>query len=147
MLYDGSDIINSYASDLKDRVGAITGLTGKAIYAYTQDEFMNKAKKLLFPAVGIFHAGTATLNPNTRRSVTAEMVFNLIVVDTGKVSMIDGVDSEPTRRLLSLIRQALHNSTTGTQKIWSFISESPFDIGDKDKIAYVQRWSAIVSES
>jgi hypothetical protein len=147
MLYDGEDIINSHVLDIKKRVGSLKSANGKMVYAYTQEEFLNKAKKMLFPAIGIFFISTTTLNPITRRSTVAEIIFNLIIVDDTKGNISDGLDAEATRILLAAIRKELHHHTSKDQKVWSFLAELPFDVGEKNKVGYLQRWSAIVTET
>lgn len=149
MLYDGVDEATAHAADLIQRIDKIATATGKAIYAYEQDQFLAKAKELQFPAVGIFYNG---LNANTdkgRRSESGEMVFDLIIVDDTSGSGCFSASGTTTTAttLLSLIRQELFEPTIALEKSWDFKSELPFDLGEKNKIAYVQRWTAILTKT
>ena len=147
MLYDGEDEVSLHAADLETRIEKIATATGKAIYAYSQDEFLAKAKTLQFPAVGIFYSGLATTGD--RRSESGEMQFDLIIVDdvggSGGCSSTGGTVTATT--LLSLIRQELFDRLIETEKQWDFKSEIPFELGEKYKIAYIQRWTAIVCKT
>lgn len=147
MLYDGVDEVDNHAQDLATRIEKIAKALGKTIYAYNQDDFLSKAKKLQFPAIGIFYGGLASAGGT--RSNSGSIKFDLIIVDdvggAGGCSSDGGTLTATT--LLSLIRQELYERDIEGEKQWSFKSEVPFDLGDKNKIAYVQSWVAIVCKA
>ena len=143
MLYDGADEVTIHVIDLKARIEAITIAAGKTVYAYSQDEFLDSAKELRFPAVGIFYTGLAT--NGDRRAEAGELQFDLVVADDAS-SGCTTVDASGATTLLSLIRQALKTKTVETEKSWDFKTEVPFDLGEANKIGYIQRWTAIVTK-
>lgn len=149
MLYDGADEVTLHVVDLKQRIEGVAGALGKTVYSYEQDEFLAKAKELQFPAVGIFYGGLQPNATNGRRSESAEMIYDLIIVDDTSSSGCKNSSGNTSgaTTLLSLIRKELHEPATAEELSWDFKSEAPFDIGEKYKIAYIQRWTAILTKT
>jgi len=144
MLFDGEDIVEAHVLDLKTRIETIGEATGKTVYAYDQEEFLDKAKILQFPAVGIFYAGLNIIGD--KRSESGELLFDLVIADDTISGCGKGSDTTGATTLLSLIRQVLNEVVISTEKHWSFKSEASFDLGEKTKIGYLQRWSAVVTK-
>ena len=146
MLYDAVDEVADHVTDIKTRLNNIAEAVGKSIFAYSQEEFLNKAKELQFPAVGIFYAGI--LPEGDRRSQNAELIFNLVVADdpsSGGCTTL--VDQSKTTTLLAELRKEMKLVTAATQKSWSFVSELPFPLSDNSKLAYIQQWTAVLTKT
>lgn len=125
---------------------AQTGLQGKVLFVFDQDDLIGQLKGVQsLPAIGIVYEGMRAMPeaPGQKTGASAEMVFSLVLVNRGNDFVSSSTNKTASITLLDSIRQTLISTRSPTGSFWNFVVEAAA-AQSKGVVFWVQRWSVSV---
>lgn len=143
-----TDTVASLVASLQ----SVAGVKG-AFHALTEEELMDKAKVLQYPAAGVIYEGMRgggdSGKATHRVGLSADLTVSLVILYNSKAVLgqtaMDALKLEALE-LLDLIRNTIRDTRGPSQHFWRFISEAPA-LEKNGVVLYIQRWSLPVKLS
>lgn len=118
------DCVNALQAVLE----SIDGLNNKVLFAYNEDDFLDKIKGIRnYPGAGIIYEGIHSMpeqTPSGRVGVSGQLVVSIVLIETGDTLRSTNQAKTVLLGMLDTIRNNLVATKSPTGHFWRFLVEA-----------------------
>ena len=143
-----TDIPNKVLFDAWNRLQSVAQLQNKIVRSFDADETIDRLRSSNnAPGAGIVYEGMRPMpenSPAAKLGASAELIFSIILMNTGRSIVAQADTKTPTIALLAQVRAAFFGQRSPSGGFYRFMVEAP--AVEKDNVVvWVQRWATPVS--